>query len=127
MAKLARTRFGMKGGTIVLECSQPTVDVLTATANQMLFSSALECINCIATGSVTVANSGSQTVPIDVGGVPFVSFQVVSGSPAMATIPAMFPNFGFVWAEVDEDSIVFRNTSGASRVINYQIWSKALV
>lgn len=127
MAKLARTIFGKKSGIIVIECSLPGVDVLTATESQMLFSSALECINCIGTGSVTVANSGSQLVPIDVGGVPFISYQVVSGSPLRSTVPAMFPNLGYVWAEIDEDGITFRNTSGASRVVNYQIWSKALV
>lgn len=127
MARLARLTTGRKSGVMVVECSQPGFDVLTCAPHQMLFSSLVDVISAIEVGSVSVSNGGSVLVPFSLGGVPFVTFQIVSGSPATAIYPSMFQNEGNVWGEIDGAGITFRNTSGASRVVNYQIWNRRLV
>lgn len=127
MAKRARLTMRKKTDHVVIECSQPGFDVTTCTANQMLFSSEIDLSSALEAGAVTVGNGGTATISFSYGGIPYVSFQIASGSPARITFPALFENLNNVWADVTSSGVVFHNQSGASRVVNYQVWNRKLI
>lgn len=127
MAKRARMITGMKDGAMAVEVSQPGFDVLTCAPHQMLFSTSIGAVSALETGEIAIGNNAAVFLPFDYGGTPFITYQVATGSPRRITFPAMFPNFGNVWAVVTDSGATFHNTTGATRVVTYQIWNEEMI
>lgn len=122
MSLLPRIALGKKGGVNALEISRTGSNVLTCPPEEMLFSSLIDVGTFIETGSVNVSNGSSVFVPFDYGGVPHVTFQVVTGG--YAVFPAMYANFGLVYAAITSSGVTFYNNTGAARTVNYQITNR---
>lgn len=128
----------MKDDSLVVEISQPGIDVLTATPEQMLFSTELDGITLLEKGNGYIPDASDLVIPHSYGGRPLVTFQ-----------PALFFNVGavedhfpaFAWAPtpnlfmrviglVSSTDIRFRrlqNITGTVAFVSWQVWSKEVV
>ena len=122
MTLLPRIMLGKKGSETALEISQEGSNVLTCPPEEMLFSSRIDLGSFVETGSVSVSHGGSVFIAFSLGGIPVVSFQLVASG--FATFPAMFENLGLIWTEVLSTGVRIYNTTGATRVVNYQITNR---
>lgn len=126
MSLLPRMHAGRVGGETVIEISQPTVDVTSATPTEMLFSSQLDVASALEVGSISVPDTGTASVSFSYGGVPFITYQIVFGSPATAVFPAIFNKPKNLYAVITDTGVTFHNETDVTWVVNYQIWNKEL-
>ena len=105
MTKVANAIFGNDGtGDFVGKVARPGVDVLTAGAMQLLFSTDAPVMGLAEEGQMTVpANPGGSAFGTymfaqDFGYIPFVLVSCFGG-PAVATfgVHSAFAGFGVVW------------------------------
>ena len=75
MMTINRLNFGLKDDELVAEISQPGIDVLEATPEELLFSTRLDGLILLESGSLYVPDTGTATISLNVGGRALVTYQ----------------------------------------------------